>query len=62
MTPTATDQELKAALTAHINSHSIAAVLVALAEIADEASQNNPGFDWGQDARLIRLIVSRIQN
>ena len=55
-------QQLKAELIAHINQSSISSILILLAEITDEASKQNPNYGYTNDGRLIRSIVTKIEN
>ena len=57
-----TTEQLKAALIAYINEFDLSFTLEALADIADTAAANNPGLAFGQDARLIRSIIPKIEN
>ncbi len=57
-----TTDQIKSELIIHINEFDLSFVLMALAEIADSAAVKNPGFAFGQDARLIRSIIPKIEN
>ena len=57
-----TNEEIKVALINYINEYDLSFVLVALAEVADIAAANNPGFAFSKDARLIRSILPKIEN
>lgn len=54
--------QVKAELIAYINEFDLSFVLAALAEVADTAAANNPGFGFGQDAQVIRAILPKIEN
>ena len=57
-----TTEELKAALIAYVNEYSLHRALVVMAEVIEDAIQNQPGFGWAKDARIIRAAASKVEN